>query len=239
LKEDDFNLPWETNQYLRSGASLCCMICGVDEAGRGPVLGPLVVCGVAVESDARLVDMGVRDSKKLAPRRREELAAEISRVAEVKVIEVSADEIDVARKRVTMNELEAEIFAEVVSSLAPATAYMDAADANAENFRRMVQAHSRCSAKLTARHKADEDYPVVAAASIVAKVTRDRRMREIGEEAGVVLGSGYPSDPVTKAFLRDWVESHDSLPPFARKSWETSQKIMRMKCLPRLESFEG
>ncbi len=215
------------------------MICGVDEAGRGPVLGPLVVCGVAVESDARLVEMGVRDSKKLTPRRREELAVEIALVGKLKVIEVSADEIDVARKLVTMNELEAEMFGEVVSSLSPAVAYMDAADANAENFRRMVQSHTRCSAKLNARHKADEDYPVVAAASIIAKVTRDRRMREIGEEAGVEVGSGYPSDPVTKKFLRDWVEARGSLPPFARKSWETSQKIMRMKCLPRLESFEG
>jgi ribonuclease HII len=215
------------------------MICGIDEAGRGPVLGPLVVCGVAVESDVPLADMGVRDSKKLTPRRREELASKISLIAEIKVIEIPADEIDIARKRVTMNELEAEMFAEVINSLTPAMAYMDAADANADNFRRMVQSHSRCSARLTSRHRADEDYPVVAAASIVAKVTRDRRMREIEAEAGIPLGSGYPSDPVTKSFLRDWVDSHGSLPPFARKSWETSQKIMRMKCLPRLESFEG
>src|SRR4030042_1225652 len=106
------------------------MICGVDEAGRGPVMGPLVVCGICVRSDAKLRELGVKDSKQLRPEKREELEPKIRRLADVEVIEVSATEIDSMRLHLTMNQIEAKIFSMIVNRLAPDIAYLDAADAS-------------------------------------------------------------------------------------------------------------
>ena len=92
------------------------MICGIDEAGRGPVLGPLVVCGVAVISDEELRAIGVKDSKKLSASRRSAIEPRIREVAKVEVVEVQAEEIDALRDSMTLNELEARVFATIVAS---------------------------------------------------------------------------------------------------------------------------
>jgi ribonuclease HII len=215
------------------------MICGVDEAGRGPVIGPLVVCGVSVDDEASLVALGVRDSKRLTRRRREELAPRIIEISHVEVVEVSADEIDTIRERMTMNELEAIMFARVIDKLSPDIAYMDAADVNEERFCEMTRSHLNCRASTVARHRADDLYPVVSAASIIAKVTRDHRVDLIQEELGIEVGSGYTSDPITRSFIRDWIAEKGSFPPHIRKSWETSQKLMNLNGMRTLESFEG
>ncbi|MCU0859724.1 MAG: ribonuclease HII [Thermoplasmata archaeon] len=215
------------------------MICGIDEAGRGPVIGPLIVCGVAVESDEAIRPLGVRDSKKLTAKRREELAPRIREVAKVEVVEVSAEEIDALREEITLNELEARVFATIVERLKPEIAYMDAADANEAQFGRMVQAHMSCGSRLFSRHKADEVFPVVSAASIVAKVVRDARVAEIEAEIGEPIGSGYPSDPVTMSFLKRWIGDKKAFPPHTRCSWEPAQNLMRLNALRRLDSFEG
>lgn len=215
------------------------MICGVDEAGRGPVMGPLVVCGVAVETDTELKAIGVRDSKKLSASRRAAMEPEIRRVARVEVVEVQAEEIDALRESMTMNELEARVFATVIERLSPITAYVDAADADEDGFGRMVGAQLRCRAEMHSRHRADEMFPVVSAASVVAKVARDARVRQIEAEIGRPIGSGYTSDPKTVSFLRAWVEEKGSLPPHARRSWATSQNLMMVNGLRRLDSFEG
>ncbi|MDH3365775.1 MAG: ribonuclease HII [Thermoplasmata archaeon] len=215
------------------------MICGVDEAGRGPVLGPLVVCGVSIADDSPLVELGVRDSKKLTRSRREELAPRIIELSSVEVLEVPAEEIDSLRSRMTLNELEAMLFARIVDRLSPEVAYLDAADVNEDRFRELTRSSMTCGASLVSKHGADDEYPVVSAASIVAKVTRDRRIDLIREELGVDVGSGYTSDPVTKAFLQAWLEQNGSLPPHVRRSWKTSQKLMNLNGIRRLDSFEG
>ncbi|UCE92507.1 MAG: ribonuclease HII [Methanobacteriota archaeon] len=215
------------------------MICGVDEAGRGPVMGPLVVCGVSVEDEAPLVGLGVRDSKKLTRSRRDELAPRIIEVSQVEVVEVSAEEIDALRERMTINQLEAMLFARVIDRLSPTIAYLDAADVSEERFCEMTRSHMSCGASTVAKHRADDAYPVVSAASIIAKVTRDRRVGLIERELGTSLGSGYASDPVTRAFLQNWIAEKGSLPPHTRRSWETSQKLMNLKGMRTLESFEG
>lgn len=214
------------------------MICGIDEAGRGPVIGPLIICGVAVDDDSKLRALGVRDSKRLSPKRREELAAAIRRIADVEVVEVTAEEIDSLRARMSLNELEAMKFAHIIDRLNPDHAYLDAADTDEEHFGRMVQAHVRNPVKIISRHKADDTFPVVSAASIIAKVERDRRVREIEREVGEPIGSGYCTDETTMSFLENWMARNKKLPPHTRESWETAQTMKRMKGLRRLETFE-
>jgi len=215
------------------------MICGVDEAGRGPVIGPLVVCGVCVESDDNLREMGVRDSKKLTAARREELAPRIREVAKVEIVEVPAIEIDTMRAIMTLNEFEARLFATVIERLCPETAYVDAADTDEQRFGEMVRKELRSPCRMFSRHKADETYPVVSAASIVAKVVRDARIAEIEREIGQPIGSGYASDPYTMSFLKNWIGSKGSLPPHTRRSWEPAQNLMMLNSLRKLDSFEG
>jgi ribonuclease HII len=214
------------------------MICGVDEAGRGPVLGPLIICGIAVESDKALKRMGVRDSKKLTPKRREALAKKITKIARIEIVEISADEIDNLRKRMTMNEIEAKAFAAIVEALAPEIAYLDAADVDQDNFGKAVKTGLKCNAQIVSQHKADDTFPVVSAASIIAKVNRDRRVREIEKEIGRPIGSGYQTDDITMTFLENWINENGSCPPHTRRSWEPAKNLMRLKDVRRLDQFE-
>ncbi len=214
------------------------MICGVDEAGRGPVIGPLVVCGICVESDDALRKLAVRDSKKLTPARREALAPEIRKVARVEVVEVPAEEVDGLRRRMSLNEIEARIFASIIDSLCPAKAYVDAADADEAKFGRLVRRSLKREVEIVSEHRADDTYPIVSAASIIAKVQRDARIREIEEEIGEPIGSGYTSDPETIAFLERWTRARKCFPPHTRQSWLTSQNIMMMNSMRRLDEYE-
>ena len=213
------------------------MICGIDEAGRGPVLGPLVVCGVCVEDDKALRRLKVRDSKKLTPAKREELAPKIRKIARIELVEIPAAQIDGLRERMSLNKLEARIFASIIDSLCPKTAFVDAADVDEENFGRMVKRSLIHDVDLISEHKADDTYPVVSAASIVAKVQRDARIREIEVEIGEPIGTGYASDPATIEFLERWTKDKRSFPPHTRKSWLTSQNIMMMNHMRKLDEF--
>jgi ribonuclease HII len=214
------------------------MICGIDEVGRGPVLGPLVVCGICVKSDARLRKLGVKDSKKLTPAKREELDPKIRRLAKVELIELSANQIDSMREVMTLNEIEAHAFSAIIERFEPEIAYVDAADPDEEKFARMLRADLNIQIHITSRHRADDTYPVVSAASIVAKVHRDARIRQIEKENGEPIGSGYASDPDTVSFLKKWMDGHESFPPHTRKSWGTAKNIMTMKSVRKLDEFE-
>jgi len=205
------------------------MIAGCDEAGRGPVFGPMVLCGAMFEPGAlpELKAAGVRDSKLLSPGRRESLAKLIvEKALKIEVVELSAAEIDEMRlvKKINLNELEAMTFAKILDRLRPKIAYVDSADVNAERFKETIQRHMKTKTELVAEHYADCTYPAVSAASIVAKVRRDQRIAELHQRYGD-FGSGYSSDPRTIKFLEQWVREHGKLPEFARKSWETAQRI--------------
>jgi ribonuclease HII len=215
------------------------MICGIDEAGRGPVLGPLVICAVAVESDDELKALGVKDSKQLTAKKREELARQIRKVAKVETIVLDAEYIDSLRNLSGLNEIEAWKMAELINLLGPEVAYVDAADANEKSFEKMVRSELKCRAKIVSEHKADQNYPVVSAASIIAKVTRDECIRSIETELGEPIGSGYTSDPVTVTFLQNYIKKHGKCPPHTRESWETAKNIMMLNSLKTLDSFEG
>ncbi len=213
------------------------MIVGVDEAGRGPVIGPLVVAGVAVETDVELRHMNVRDSKKLSPERREALAPEIEKVSTYEVVVIPAERIDLMRSEMSLNDFGSKLFAEVIDKLRPETAYVDAADVDEIEFKRCVRKELAFDVEIVSQHNADELFPVVSAASILAKVCRDREMRTIEDEIGMHIGSGYASDADTIAFLETWIRTHGSLPPHTRASWDTARRLLAESRNRKLDDF--
>lgn len=218
------------------------MICGVDEAGRGPVIGPLVIAGVTFENDSKLIENNVRDSKKVMPKRRETLAEKIKEIAvDYEIILISASDIDDMRKIMTLNEIEVNAFSKVINKLKPDVCYVDSADVNEKRFGRDILSGLSFKPEMISKHKADEIYPVVSAASILAKTTRDENVRKIAKELekklNLPLGSGYPADPITQKFLRTWVETFGELPPYTRRSWKTAQKILKENKAKKLDDF--
>lgn len=214
------------------------MICGVDEAGRGPVMGPLVICGISIDKDDLLRKLGVKDSKKLSRTQREDLSEKIARVTSgIEIVEITASEIDILREEMTLNKLEVKVFASIIKKLAPRTAYVDAADVDEKRFADDILQEIGSPMEIISRHKADDTYPVVSAASILAKVRRDERVRSIEQEIGEPIGSGYTSDPNTIRFLESWLQRYDKLPPHTRKSWDTSSRLLSMKAVKKLDLY--
>src|SRR5438874_1617242 len=162
------------------------MLAGVDEAGRGPVLGPLVVAAVLVEDQEPLRELGVKDSKLLSPKKREALEPRIRELARgVETLVVTPEDLNRRMPRTNLNQIEAAAFATLLRRLQPKEAIVDACDVNAQRFGRNVARRMRMPAcAIRAEHEADLNHPVVAAASIVAKVLRDRLMAEISAEHG-------------------------------------------------------
>lgn len=205
---------------------------GVDEAGRGPMIGPLVVCGVLFDNEAipDLKRLGVRDSKALTPKRRSELAVSVQKIAKkVEIRSVTAEEIDRLRGRgVTLNEIEVQQFVSVLKELSPKVAYLDAADVKADRFGQVIGERSGLLAlgcRLVSEHKADSKYPVVSAASIVAKEEREAIISDLHKRYGD-FGSGYPSDPKSVSFVRNLAEEGLEIPSIIRKSWESVSRIL-------------
>jgi len=196
------------------------VLCGVDEAGKGSVLGPMVVAAVGCWREEDLAPLPIRDSKVLKPEQREAIYEVLLRDFAVSVVTIDAAGIDEARSRMSMNDCVAELHAEVIRELKPRSACVDACDVNAERYGRRVADCLDFPCEIISEHRADARYRIVGAASIVAKVTRDRAVRDLDEEYGNV-GSGYPSDPVTIEFLKRYIRDHGSPPPCARRSWKT------------------
>ena len=213
------------------------MIVGVDEAGRGPVIGPMVVAGVAVESDAPLRQLNVRDSKKLTPERREALAPEIEKLSHHEVLVIPAADIDAMRAAMTLNDFEAKLFATVIERLRPEVAYVDSADVDEFEFRRAILRELPFECEIVSKHQADDLFPVVSAASILAKVRRDAEMRKIEAELHERIGSGYSHDEETIAFLERWIREKGGLPPHTRASWDTAKRLLAQVQSRKLDEF--
>lgn len=212
------------------------MRCGVDEAGRGSVMGPLVVGAVFTDDDGVLADIGVRDSKRLTPKARERMYAEITASAEWTVVVASAGDIDLRRKTMSLNDVELAMFAEAAGSGPASEVYADCPDVNEASFARRLEALLPGS-EVIAKHKADDTYPVVSAASIVAKVTRDRMMDDIRAEFGVNIGSGYPSDHYTMDFISAWVRDNGKAPPHVRCSWEPVRQMLSARANTKISDW--
>ncbi|MFP4546478.1 MAG: ribonuclease HII [Methanomassiliicoccales archaeon] len=210
------------------------MICGVDEAGRGPVMGPMVVAAVMIEGEGPLTELGVKDSKQLTPARRSALSVSISEICQMEVRAIGPEEIDHHRGSMSLNAIEVEAFASLINRLRPRRAFVDAVDVDPGRMRSHLEGMVGSEVEVTCQHRADECFPVVSAASIVAKVIRDRLMREVEEELGGPVGSGYAHDPVTRAFLEKWIRDHGDLPPHTRRSWITAKRMVSLSKVARL-----
>ena len=122
--------------------------------------------------------------------------------------------------------LEAKVMAQVIEKLKPQLAYVDSSDTRTERFKNNILDCLSFTPRIISEHKADVNYPIVSAASIMAKVHRDSRIEEIKKEYGEV-GSGYAHDVVTIKFLRDYYSDHGDFPPIVRRSWKTLGNIVR------------
>jgi ribonuclease HII len=212
------------------------VICGVDEAGKGSVLGPMVIAAVGISSEDILEGIRVKDSKLLCVKERERLYKIIRKKCQVATVRLDAQQIDIMRRDMTLNEAVARSHAQVIIKLSPDYAYLDACDVNTFRYAEMVKNHLVLPCEIISEHHADEKFPVVSAASIIAKVTRDRAIATLAKKYGTI-GSGYPSDPVTIHFLNSYIDEHHIPPPIARKSWKTVSAILSKKSQRRLNDF--
>ena len=206
------------------------LVAGVDEAGRGCVIGPLVVAGIAIRTENLqfLTELGVKDSKLLTAKKREELYPEIMKLTQNHlIIRVPPAQIDkfVLSSRVLhkLNRLEAQTMAKIIEALKPDEAYVDAADVLADRFGYHISECLKCKTKIISQHKADRTFPVVSAASIIAKVERDSEISKLRLKHGD-FGSGYLTDEKTMVFLKRLLDGKDGFPSFVRKSWKPAQK---------------
>jgi ribonuclease HII len=214
-------------------------VLGIDEAGRGAFVGPLVVGGFVLDAGRipELAALGVRDSKRLTPARRETIFAELPRLGTALTVHLPPKAVDRAVAVGGLNELELGAFAKLIRDSRPDIAYADACDPVAERFGRRLRELSGTSGRVHACHKADRDLLVVGAASIVAKVHRDRAVARLRRRYGEGIGSGYPSDAGTVEFVRFALTGGAPPPPWLRASWATMGRLIPTRPARPLEAF--
>jgi len=206
---------------------LSALIAGVDEAGRGPVIGPLVVCCAFCSRDDEklLKKAGPKDSKKLSPKQREELYKQLKKFCTFRWIAIGAEDLNELMKENSLNDIEAKVMADLIKKIGEADVMIDMPDRYSWTFRKRMEKFG--VTRFEAEHKADEQYPIVAAASICAKIVRDSKIEEIKKRT-CDFGSGYPSDVKTLETLRD-KEKRKMLAPFIRKRWKTIDDLSQTK----------
>lgn len=210
------------------------IICGIDEAGRGSLLGPIIVAGVCVtkKSISEMVENGIKDSKLLSPKKRQVLFGHVINVAEsICVCRINIEDIDFHVFRNNLNLLEAEAMAITIRNMKSDKTYVDSCDVNPSRYQRTIKSFlKQNNTKLVSMHHADRLSVVVSGASIIAKVIRDSELSKIRIKYGDV-GSGYPSDKKTIKFVKEWFRQKNEIPPFARKSWKPAQMIVSCTAL--------
>ncbi|MBU0666978.1 MAG: ribonuclease HII [Nanoarchaeota archaeon] len=208
------------------------LIGGIDEAGRGPVIGPLVMAIAVIkeEDEFKLKALGVKDSKLLSPKKREEMISVLKEICQTVVLKISPSDVDkaVLSSSDNLNWLEARTAAKLISAVTCKKVILDCPSTNLESYKEYIK--NKLNNKLTNKdvkiiveHKADLNHLIVGAASILAKVARDEEIKKIQKEIGVDFGSGYSSDPKTQVFIENnW--SNPKYEKYIRKSWDTYKK---------------
>ncbi|MCK4730650.1 MAG: ribonuclease HII [Candidatus Aenigmarchaeota archaeon] len=213
---------------------------GIDEAGKGPVIGPLIIAGVIIseENSGKLREVGVKDSKELSPRKREELFSKIKKLSEDFIIlETSSKQLNEEMELENLNTIEIKKMGQIIDSFESKNpeVFIDAIEANTLKFKDKIISHLKNKElKIVAENRADQKYPVVSAASILAKVTRDSKIKKMHEQYGF-FGSGYPADGRTIKFLEELDEK--SYNEIVRLKWSTSKRILEKKKQKGLGEF--
>jgi ribonuclease HII len=203
------------------------ILCGIDEAGRGPVIGPLVSAGVIIEEkdEPKLKAIGVKDSKLLTPAQREVLFKKIIAVVKdysIKILEPHQIDAALNDPDLNLNWLEANTMAAIINELKPDKVIVDCPSNNIKAFTDYLKNKLKVKADIKAEHKADLNHPVVSAASILAKVTRDKEIEKIKQKIKQNIGSGYPADPITQEFLK---KNYKKYPKIFRKTWASYRNV--------------
>ncbi|MFH1364759.1 MAG: ribonuclease HII [Candidatus Aenigmatarchaeota archaeon] len=216
------------------------LIAGIDEAGRGAVIGPLIIAGVSMDPDKEnlLRKAGVRDSKLVTQNRRVKLAKLIEKHAkDVIVINVDACRIDTYRQQgINLNQIEAMKFVDALDYLEAKKAYVDSPDVKPDRLKQLLDKLTRGNTDLVVEHKADHKYTVCAAASIIAKVAREEEIDKLKKKYGD-FGPGYSSNDKTIAWMRDWLSRNKEYPDIVRRTWITSDTIKAEKDQKKLSSW--
>jgi len=206
---------------------------GIDDAGRGPVIGPMVLAGCLIDDKTakELKKLGVADSKTLTQKRREILAEKIKEMAEIfEIIIVSAPEIDQNNYDGTkLNEVEAIACASIINKINKGfneiKVIVDCPSVSITKWTDYLKTKIKNLSNLdvSCEHKADKNHISVSAASILAKCVREKEMGDLKKIYGDEIGSGYCSDPSTQKFLEKFAAKHKDKGIF-RKTWITWQK---------------
>ena len=214
-------------------------ILGIDEAGRGPVIGPMVMAGVVIKggTQEKLSSIGVKDSKLLTPKKREELYPKVLEIVEsYKIVVLEPEIIDNALENETLNLnwLEANTSADIINELNPDKSIIDCPSTNISAYKEYISRLIKNNEmELSLEHNAERFMPV-AAASLLAKVTRDRIIEKLKKEIGKDFGSGYMSDEKTQKFLEEY---HDKYANIFRKTWSSYKKVFEKKFQKNLGEF--
>lgn len=215
-------------------------ILGVDEAGRGPVIGSMFIASFEIEEEkiSDLEEIGVKDSKKLSNRKREEIREKLDEIGTYTLKEIKASQIDEMREVMTLNEIELQGFVEVMKNSDADRFTVDLPEPDGDRFIRKMKSELPVKFQkkdFVAEHGADDEYPEVSAASIVAKSARESHVEKLHQKYGYNFASGYPHDKPTIEFLEKYMEDHGELPKETRMSWSTAEKIVKKS---KQKSFE-
>jgi len=198
-------------------------VLGIDEAGRGPVIGPLIIAGVMIEDGKESMLGEVKDSKFLYHNKRIKLSKHIREHFKYEIIKIYPNEIDDALNSddLNLNWLEAHKQAEIINKLKPNVAIIDCPSINTKKFTEYLRKLINLKKiKLVVEHKADANYPVCSAASIIAKVEREEEMKKIKQKYGD-CGPGYPANKKTQEFVKIYGKKY---PEIFRKTWSTYKR---------------
>lgn len=214
-------------------------ILGVEDSGRGPVIGPMVMAGVMIPAhfEKKFKEVGVKDSKKLTPGSRRKLSRLIRDNSEFSIIRVWPYEIDFGGNvGINLNKIEAIKAAQIINDLQPDKVIIDCPSVNIPKWHAEVEkrVNLKKKVKIICEHKADVNHPVVSAASIVAKVARDEEIAKIQGKIDEEIGSGYPSDPITIKFLENNWNKYKGI---FREKWSTWRNVKKKKEQRKIGDF--
>ena len=204
---------------------------GIDEAGRGCVLGPMVygACLIGEADESVLRELGARDSKKLSATKRATVRAAVeARALAWDVVRLEPAQLDGE----SLNELGSRTIVDLAVKHRPTVLVLDAPvpprgiERWVASLTERLEARGVRGMEIVAENGADDRWPCCSAASLFAKTDRDAILAELEASAGARLGSGYPSDPKTRAWLQAVYDETGDFPPFVRRKWETVRRIV-------------